>query len=379
MGTYSFSVGPTVVAGAGSLSAIGEWANRLGGTKAMIVTAPQLVDAGLADRIRAELPGATVFAGVSGEPTAEQLDRTVAALHEAGADMIVALGGGSVLDTAKLAAMLAANGGEIADYAADWSRISKPGVPLIVLPTTVGTGSELTPAAVVQDPAADNKVVVVSPLMFAGAAILDPTLLAELPSAVVVSTGCDALTQGIEGVFSAWANPFTDAFHLQGLRLIHRALPAAAADSADSAAIGAMQEAAAMIGAAMASGLGAAHAVANVLGGRYAIPHGVACGTMLLPVLRFNAAAVPAPARPVAAALGVNTEDLGDEAAVEAMLGAVEGLLAAVGAGWRLRDFGVAEDDLEVVAAAATAHQDMPPNPVEMSVADVVAVLREAW
>jgi alcohol dehydrogenase class IV len=273
--------------------------------------------------------------------------------------------------------MLATNGGGLLDYADDWSRVAQPGIPLIVVPTTVGSGSEMTRGAVFKDPERHSKLVIVHDLLAARAAVLDPRLLDTLPSSVTAATGCDALTQAIEGVLSSAASAWTDALHLHAIRMIRASLARAVADSADTEAMGTMQQAAAMVGAALGnSGVGAAHAVANTLGGHYPIPHGLACAVMLQPVLRLNAAAAPQPTAAIATALGVST---GNGAAADAVVEEVGRLLAAAGATWRLREFGVEEADLERIAPEAESHSDMATNPVQPTVDEVLGLLREAW
>ena len=380
MSTYTFAVGPAVVSGPGSLSALPEWAERLGARRTLVVSDAALARAGVADRVVASLPGSALWGGVEGEPSIELVEATLAQVRHHGADLVVAVGGGSAIDAAKLAAMLATHGGDLVDYADDWSRVTKPGLPLIVVPTTVGSGSEMTRGAVFKDPARHSKLVIVSEYLAARAAVLDPTLLDTLPASVTAATGCDALTQAVEGVISSAANAWTDALHLQAIRLIRDSLAAAVADSRNTEAMGTMQQAAAMVGAALAySGVGAAHAVANTLGGHYPIPHGLACAVMLRPVLRLNAPSTPERTAAIAQALGLDVGRPTNGAAASAVDEKLGLLLDEVGATWRLRDFGIGESDLDRLASEAQAHSDMATNPTQPSVDDVLVLLRQAW
>ena len=380
MSTYTFAVGPAVVSGPGSLSALPEWAERLGARRTLVVSDAALARAGVADRVVASLPGSALWGGVEGEPSIELVEATLAQVRHHGADLVVAVGGGSAIDAAKLAAMLATHGGDLVDYADDWSRVTKPGLPLIVVPTTVGSGSEMTRGAVFKDPARHSKLVIVSEYLAARAAVLDPTLLDTLPASVTAATGCDALTQAVEGVISSAANAWTDALHLQAIRLIRDSLAAAVADSRNTEAMGTMQQAAAMVGAALAySGVGAAHAVANTLGGHYPIPHGLACAVMLRPVLRLNAPSTPERTAAIAQALGLDVGRPTNGAAASAVDEKLGLLLDEVGATWRLRDFGIGESDLGRLASEAQAHSDMATNPTQPSVDDVLVLLRQAW
>jgi alcohol dehydrogenase class IV len=377
---YTFAMHTAVSFGAGSLQRLPQTVQDLGGHRVLIVTDPGVSKAGIPQRVQALLPGSMLFDGVQPDPAIDHVTAALDALRESAADLLIAVGGGSSIDTAKLAAMLAANGGDLLDYAADWSRVRKQGLPLIAIPTTVGSGSEMTRGAVFANPETGSKLVVVSPHLAPRVALLDPTLLETLPSAVTASTGADALTQAIEGILSMAANPYTDALHLQAIRLIRDALRLAVANSADTQAMGRMQQAAAMVGAGLAySGVGAAHAIANTLGGHYHIPHGIACAVMLKPVLRFNAGAVPARYRPIAEALGLQTRGLSAAQVADAVVAAVSSLLDDIGVSWRLRQFDIPHEALGTIAREAQVHSDMGSNPRQPTVAEVAALLEEVW
>ncbi len=381
MSNYTFAVGPAVVYGPGAISELGGWLHKLGSRRPVVITDTALAKAGVADRVHSAVPQAHVWAEVGGEPSTELVSRALQAVRDHGGDAVVALGGGSSIDTAKLACALATNDGELAGYAADWDSLSNPGLPLIAVPTTVGSGSEMTRGAVFKDPVQHSKLVIVSDNLSPRAALLDPTLLDTLPASVTAATGSDALTQAIEGVLSTGANAFTDALHLQAVRMISRAMPRAVANSKDTEAMGEMQQAAAMVGAALArSGVGAAHAVANTLGGAFPIPHGVACAIMLGPVLRLNATIVPERFVPIAQALGAGPSPNAPLAEVaQAVTEAVGKLLASAQVAWRLRDFPVPAGELRRVAEQAHAHSDMSTNPRPLAVEEVLGLLEEAW
>lgn len=381
MTNYTFGVGPVVTYGPGAISGLGSWLEGLGAKRPVIISDAALARAGVAERAQAAVPGSQVWAEVDGEPSTHLVSKALGAVQELGGDGLIALGGGSSIDTAKLVSVLATNGGDLVDYAADWARLSRPGLPLVAVPTTVGSGSEMTRGAVFKDPVRHAKLVVVSGHLAPRLAVLDPTLLDTLPSQVTAATGSDALTQAIEGVLSTGANAFTDAFHLQAVRVIRWAMPRAVADNKDTEAMGAMQQAAAMVGAALAySGVGAAHAVANTLGGSLPIPHGVACAVMLTPVLRMNASVVPERFVPLAEALGVEGAARRPAAQVAQAVGdKVAELLTSSLATWKLRDFAVPAEELKRVAEEAQAHSDMSTNPKQPSVEELLSLLQEAW
>ena len=371
--SYTFGVGPEVVGGSGSLRELGRWAARREVVRPLIITDPALVEAGTAGAVQAVLPDAKVAACVTGEPTAEMAASAADAARSHRADLLIGLGGGSSIDTAKLAALLVAGNASLAELARDWDRVTPPGVPLVAIPTTVGSGSEMTRGAVFKDRTTAKKVVIISDHLWPRLAVLDPELLTSVPRAVIVSTGCDALTQGIEGALSASSTAWTDALHLHGISLIRSCLGRAISSAGDLEALGAMQAAAAMIGAGLAfSGVGAVHAIANTVGGRFTIPHGVACGILLMPVLRYTGKVVPGRFGPLAAALGT-----GGIGAADAVIESVAALLAEAGMDRRLSEFGVSEADFPEIAAEASGHSDMATSPAHPDASTIEAMLAE--
>ena len=197
---------------------------------------------------------------------------------------------------------------------------------------------------------------------------------------MTASTGSDALTQAIEGVLSSMATPFTDALHLESIRLIRTALRPAVANSKDTEAMGTMQQAAAMVGAGIAySGVGAVHAIANTLGGHYPIPHGVACAIMLRPVLRMNAHHALKRYRPIAEALALDSRDLSDEPVADAVTMEVSRMLDAIGVNWKLRQFKMPENEMVQIAEESRVHADMASNPYQPAALEIVSLLQEVW
>jgi alcohol dehydrogenase class IV len=380
MKQYNFALHPTVFYGAGSIAALPRHVQELGGHKVLIVTDQTLGKTGIPQRVQAVLPDSVLYDGVSPDPHLEHVHATWDVLRSNGADVLVAVGGGSSIDVAKLVSILETNGGDLLDYAAHWDHVHTPGLPLIAIPTTVGSGSEMTRGAVFSSPETKGKAVIVSKYLAPRLAILDPSLLDTLPSSVTASTGTDALTQAIEGVLSTAATPFTDALHLEAIRLIHPALRRAVANSKDAEAMGTMQQAAAMVGAGIAySGVGAVHAIANTLGGHYPIPHGVACAVMLRPVLRLNAPHALERYRPIAEALALDIRDLSATQVANAVIAEVSRILDDIGVNWKLRQFTMPQDEMEQIAEEARVHADMASNPYQPTVAEIVSVLQEVW
>lgn len=378
--SYDFGIGPQVIAGPGSLAALPSWIAHAQHHRPLVITDPVLVRSGVVARLEDLLAGATTVSCVTSEPTLEIVACARDALVAHRADLILAIGGGSVIDTAKLAGALTTNDASLHEMAGDWGRVRVPPVPIIAIPTTVGTGSEMTRGAVFKDPFTATKQVIVSDMLFPTLAVLDPELLGGVPTHVIAASGCDALTQGIEGAISTAASPWTDALHLQGIRLISMHLARAVADTKDIEALGAMQAAAAMIGAGLAySGVGAVHAIANTLGGHSAIPHGDACALMLAPVLRRGERVLSGHLDSVGEALlggKQQREDRGGTGAAD-VVRAVARLVHGIGMDQRLGSFGVTEADLAVIAKESATHSDMASSRYQPGVRDIEAMLRE--
>jgi alcohol dehydrogenase class IV len=288
--------------GAGQSKRVGEFARLLGG-HTLLVTGQTANRAG---GVRAALDAAgvrvTTF-GVTGEPTIGDARAGVAAAHAAGCDHVIAFGGGSVLDAAKAIAALLGNGGDPLDYievVGHGRPLEHRALSMIAIPTTAGTGAEVTQNAVLLSPAHGLKASLRSPLMVPALAIIDPDLLANLPAAIVASSGLDALSQLIEPLVSRRANPLTDRLARDGInRSVGALRPAFDAARAGGEIAPAHREALALAslcgGLCLANaGLGAVHGFAAPLGGMFTAPHGAVCAALLPAVLRVNARALAA-------------------------------------------------------------------------------------
>lgn len=233
---------------------------------------------------------------VAGEPTVDAAVAAVAAAREHGADVVVAIGGGSVIDLAKAVAMLLANGGEPLDYlevVGAGRPIERASAPCVAVPTTAGTGAEVTANAVLASPAHGVKASLRSPLMLPRIAMVDPLLTLTCPPGVTASSGLDALTQCLEPFVSGRANPVTDGLAREGLRRIGGALRRAYADGSYADARADIAVGSLLGGMALANaGLGAVHGFAGVVGGGFEVPHGLACAALLVPVVEANVRAL---------------------------------------------------------------------------------------
>jgi alcohol dehydrogenase class IV len=327
---------------------------------------------------------AALFA-VAAEPTVELARAGVAAAREHGADVVAAIGGGSVIDLGKAVAMLLGNGGDPLDYLeviGSGRRITQPAVPCVAVPTTAGTGAEVTANAVLASPAHGLKASLRSPLMIPRVALVDPELTVSCPPRVTAASGLDALTQCLEPFVSVRANPLTDGLAREGLRRAAAGLRAAYADGSDRGARADMAMCSLLGGIALANAkLGAVHGLAGVIGGTADVPHGLACAALLAPVTAANVRALRSgpPGHP---ALGRYTEAArlltGNPAAsIEDGLTWIRetvSLLAVPG----LAAFGIGPQDAADIAAQAASSSSMQGNPVTLTHSDLSAVVHQA-
>ena len=389
--TFEFSTTPLIVFGAGTLDRLPEQAARLG-RRAWLVTGESALErAGVLGRVEKRLADAGLTAArqaVKGEPDTAVVDRGNRAALDAGCDLVIGIGGGSVLDAAKAVACLMANGGEALDYlevVGHGRPIERPSVPFIAVPTTGGTGSEVTRNAVIADSASGTKASIRHEHLLPRVALLDPTLTHSVPPRVTASTGIDALIQLIEPYVSRCANPMIDALAIEGIRRAARALPRAYADGGDAEARADMMLAAAWSGMALAHcGLGAAHAFAGPLGGSFPIVHGIACAATMphamaanLRVAEREAAAETIRryanvARAMGAAAGGDDLD-GARAGIERMRELCRELrIPALGS------FGVTAQAIPDLVARARRTSSMKANPVDLTDRDLAEILELA-
>lgn len=373
-----FSSPPRLVLGDGALEVVAAELPRLG-TRALIVTDKGIIGAGIHDIVTgilgAELPLHT-FSDVIGNPDVA----TVAAASEArerfDADILIAIGGGSSIDVAKSVAVLGTNGGSIADYEGVDKFENRP-LPVVVIPTTVGSGSEVTKGAVITNPDTHVKMVIVSDLMFANIAILDRRVVAGLPGRIAATTGMDALTHAIEAYVAKGANPVTDAINLGAIELIGANLVAAAHGDGD--ALYNMLVASSMAGIGFHdAGLGAVHALANTLGAHFGVHHGTANALFLPYVIDFNIPAAPERFARIAAALGEHVTGLSVDEAAQRASTAVHRLAEETGVPRHLSEVGVTADAIPRLADDALSQADLPGNPREVTLEDLTDLYTKA-
>ena len=351
--------------------------------KVFLISDRGVAGAGLVDRVKAlvEEGGGAVkaFLDVEAEPGFQNLEEALAALKAWPADTVVGLGGGSPLDVAKAAAAMAGNQGSIRDYVGT-GLIPRPGLPAILIPTTAGTGSEVTPNAIFTDKEEKVKKGVVSPYLLPYAAIVDSTLTPSMPPSVTASTGMDALTHAIESYTSNKATPQTDLYALEAVGLAGRHLRRAVAKGDDEEAREGMALASVFAGISLANaGVGAVHALSYPLGGELGVPHGLSNALLLPYVLEYNVTGHPEKFFTLAKALGENLEGLSQREGAFRAVKAVKELSADVGIPKTLREIGIKEEQIpDLSRAAASITRLMANNPRPMNLDAVRAVYYKA-
>lgn len=292
METFSFSIPQHVIFGKGSLGKLPEAAKALGKNKALIISGPHLNRIGMVDKCRAALSaagiGSAAFTETEGNPSTETVEKAVEAYKSSGADFIVAFGGGSPLDVAKAAGILAAYGGKITEYEGG-GKVPGPVVPMIAIPTTAGTGSEVTSFSVITDHSRNYKLSVSSNYLLPAYAILDPELIASVPAGTAAACGVDAMVHALEAYLSLAASPFSDMFALKALQLIGKNLRAYAANRGNEAAAEAMMMGSLFAGIAFSHArLGDVHAMSHPVSAYFNVAHGVANAILLPVIVEYN-------------------------------------------------------------------------------------------
>ncbi len=355
--SFSFH-GPTKVnAGPSSIAGISHEVALLGGRRVLLLTDPGVRDAGLADTVALALGGVLAgrFDDVPRDTSLDTVDQAARCARELCADTIVSVGGGSVIDTGKVLAVVLKEGGRAMDHIGI-NRLTRAQTPHLVVPTTCGTGSEVTNVAVVKNPEAGRKVYLMDPRVYPDIAFLDPQFVAGLPVPMVAATAMDALTHAMEAVMSKLSNEVCTGHALQAIRLITSHLPEAVKPSGDPMARGKLQIAATMAGWAFTvAQVGLAHAIAHSLGALLDVPHGQACGVILPHVMRFNAECVQKELALAAGAMGVNPSGRATPDACLAAADAVGNLMDTIGHPLTLSDLGVSEAHFMEIAMHAVA------------------------
>ena len=377
---------PTVITGPGAADTVGEQAKRLGVTCALIVTDPGIAKIGYADKIAQHLRAAgidtTCFADVTPEPTLQNVTDGLKQYREASCDVIVSIGGGSAIDCGKGIAMKLTNDGDFANYMGI-DKIPNPGAPLIAIPTTGGTGSEVSKVTVITDTELNVKMMLSSPCLLARVAIVDALLSLTTPPHLTAAVGVDALTHAIEAYISKRAQPITDALALKAIALISGSLRQAWADGSNVPARTDMMLGASIAGMAFSnSSVALVHGMSRPIGAYFHIHHGLSNAVLLLDVMEFSVVGAPARFADIARAMGEPLDGLSPMQQADAAISAVERLVTDIQMP-RLGDIGISKDKFDVVvelmARDALASGSPANNPRQATAEEIVALYRKCY
>ena len=375
-----FILNETSYHGAGSVNAIADEVRKRGFGKAFVCSDPDLVKFHVTDKVLDVLKNNgyayELYSDIKANPTIENVKTGVAAFRKSGADYIIAVGGGSSMDTAKAIGIIIANP-EHEDVRSLEGAVDtrKPSVPIIAVPTTAGTAAEVTINYVITDTEKNRKFVCVDPHDIPVVAVVDPDMMSTMPKGLTAATGMDALTHAIEGYITKGAWTLSDMFHLKAIEIISGSLRGAVANTPEGREGMALGQYIAGMGFSNV-GLGIVHSMAHPLGALYDTPHGVANAIILPTVMEYNAPATGEKYREIARAMGVkNVDGMTREEYRKAAVDAVRQLSHDVGIPADLKDI-VKEEDIEFLAQSAMDDACRPGNPKDPTKEDIIALYR---
>ena len=370
--------------GPGAREVLPQEIKRLGLKKAFVSTDKDLIKFGVADKVLSVLDKAgipyVVFSDIKPNPTVSNVNAGVKAFAESGADFILAIGGGSSIDTSKAIGIIT-NNPEFSDVVSleGVAPTQKKSVPIIALPTTAGTAAEVTINYVITDEVNEKKMVCVDPNDIPAIAIVDAELMYTLPKGLTASTGLDALTHAIEGLITKGAWEMSDMFEIKAIEMITRYLETAVFEPTNAEARNGMAVAQYIAGMAFSNvGLGVVHGMAHPLGAIFDIPHGVANALLLPIIMEFNAPAALDKYVEIAKAMTVYKEGMSQEEAARAAVDAVRALSVRVGIPQHLSELGIKESDLDKLATAAIVDVCTPGNPREVTKEIILDLYKKA-
>lgn len=375
-----FVLNETSYHGAGAIQEIATEAQGRGFTKAFVCSDPDLVKFGVTQKVLDVLDGAglgyELYSNIKPNPTIENVQTGVEAYKKSGADYIVAIGGGSSMDTAKAIGIIIENP-DFADVVSleGVAPTKNKSVPIFAVPTTAGTAAEVTINYVITDAAKNRKMVCVDPKDIPVVAFVDPEMMSSMPKGLTAATGMDALTHAIEGYITAGAWELSDMFHLKAIEIISRSLRGAVENTPEGREDMALGQYVAGMGFSNV-GLGIVHSMAHPLGALYDTPHGVANAIILPTVMEYNAEATGEKYKYIAQAMGVEgTENMSQEEYRKAAIDAVRQLSIDVGIPQDLKEI-VKEEDIPFLAQSAYDDACRPGNPKETSVEDITELYK---
>lgn len=377
MKDFTFAVPQEIIFGEGSISRLGDLIKKSGCSRPFLISGKVLTKMGVAGRVMELLEkagyGAELFNDVEANPSTVTVEKAVQAFKESGGDCIIALGGGSPMDVAKAVGVVAVYGGAIEDYEGG-GKVPGKITPVIAIPTTAGTGSEVTAFTVITDHARNYKLTVFSYELIPQYALLDPELMMSLPESVAAATGIDALVHAIEAYLSKAASPFSDSMAEKAMELIGGSLRLFVSDRKNKEAASAMLTGSMFAGLAFSwARLGNVHAMAHPLGGYFDVPHGVANAILLPIVMAYNAPAENGRYKKIYQYL---TQDKKTEEnfTPDFLVNELRDLTNSLGIPKNLTEVGVREDKIPAMAADAMKSGNILVNPRETTIEDIKAL-----
>jgi len=373
-----------ILFGPGGVEKVGTEAQLLKAKKVLIITDTGVIQAGLLEGIEKSLRSAglpfMIFDGVEPDPRIEVVEKSVEKARKEGIDLIIGLGGGSSLDIAKVTSIMITNPGKI-DSFFGIDLVPNPGVPVILIPTTAGTGSEVTPIAILSDTKEKLKKGIVSSYLFPEVAIVDPKLTIGLPPSVTAFTGMDALTHAIEAFYSINATDLSDLLAFRAMELLSKNIRMAFAHGENLIARSNVMEGSLLAGIAFANaGVGAVHAFAYPLGGEFHLAHGLTNTLMLPYIMRYNIMGCPSKFAQMAKAFGEKVEGISELVGAEIAVRFVERLSDDLRVPRRLRDVGIPEGAIPRLAEAAMkVTRLLANNPRKMTLEDAITIYKFAY
>jgi alcohol dehydrogenase len=380
---FSFTGAKKIVFGNGSFAALAQHLGELKAQRPLVVLDKNLAETGFREKVSQVLQqgvaGFDLFDKVEPEPRLELADEGAKIALKKKCDAVIGIGGGSAMDVAKAVSVLAANKGKAVDYLG-LNKVPGPGLPTIMVPTTAGTGSEVTFTAVFIRKNLKKKEGMNSPYLYPNLALLDPQLTLSLPPGPTAATGLDALCHAIESYTSINASPMSEIMSLEAIRLISENLRTCVHEGGNLEAREQMLLGSLYAGLGLANaGVTAVHSLSYPLGGKYGIPHGLANTIMLLPVMAFNLPAALEKFTIIAEVMGEMTEDLPLREAACLALDAVEALIEDCGIDDELSDFNITEKDFpELAKVAMTVARPLENNPRKVTLEKAIEIYNEA-
>jgi alcohol dehydrogenase class IV len=374
---------PEVIFGNGAIHQVGESCLRLGATNVFIVSDPGVIEAGWVDVVLKSCQQIgltyTIFKDVTVNPKDFEVENGCKVYFENECDAIIGIGGGSAIDAAKAIAILVTNGGRIQDYEGV-DNITKPLPPQIMIPTTAGSGSEVSQFSVIVDTVEQKKMTIVSKSLIPDIAIVDPETLSTKSYHLTASTGLDVLTHGIESYVSLAATPLTDVQAQNAISLVAQYLRPSVASKINKEAKTNMAMASLQAGLAFSNAiLGAVHAMSHAIGGKYPILHGDVNSILLPHVMEYNLLANPKKFADIALFLGIDSRGMSEMEAGKKAIEYVKDLTVDIGAPQRLSDIGFEKAEIPKMSLIALHDACMITNPRDVTVEDIEEIFRKAW